>query len=95
MEITQAEATPQSEQDKLLVALHKVRAVAKRIMTVQQQQLDGGVWNASFESNAKYVVSLHHHKCSRQPSATISLRVDVETLICCFLEQQDDLSPRS
>ena len=94
MEITQAEATPQSEQDKLLVALHKVRAVAKRIMTVQQQQLDGGVWNASFESNAKYVVSLHHHKCSRQ-SSTTAVGFDVEILICCFLEQQDDLSPRS
>ena len=51
-------------------------------------------FNSSFESNAKYVVFLHHHKCSRQPSAAISLRDDVEILRCCFLEQQDDLSPR-
>ena len=27
-------------------------------------------FNSSFESNAKYVVFLHHHKCSRQSSTT-------------------------
>ena len=54
-------------------------------------------FNFSFESNAKYgtyVVSLHHHICSRQPT-TATVGFDVEILRCCFLEQQDDLSPRS
>ena len=52
-------------------------------------------FNSFFESNAKYVVFLHHHKCSQQSSTTnVVWQFDVEILICCFLEQQDDLSPR-
>ena len=53
-----------------------------------------GVLMLSFESNAKYVVSLYHHKCNQQLTTT-TVDFDVEGLKRYFLEQQDDLSPRS
>ena len=39
----------------------------------------------SFESDAKYVVFLHHHKCSWLPTTT-NIGFYVEILKCCFLE---------
>ena len=47
-----------------------------------------------FELNAKYVVSLYHHKCNQQLTTT-TVDFDVEELKRYFLELQDDLSPRS